>query len=74
MKIEVLPALIEGGALEAVLSPLVSQSLPASATVTVALSATCTPSRTSTEAVAAKASASFFRAKVFSRRLPPWSV
>ena len=38
--------------------------------LTLALSATCMPSRISTPAVSAKASASFFFAKVFCRRVP----
>ena len=40
----------------------------------LALSATWVPSRTSTDAVAAKASACFLSLKVFSRRLPALSV
>ncbi|KRD49038.1 hypothetical protein ASE60_21040 [Ensifer sp. Root278] len=52
------------------LSPDEIQSEPDFSTVTVSRSATCVPSRTSTEAVAANASACFLSLKVFWRRIP----
>ena len=75
MQIEMLAALLDGTELE---FPSASQwsihSSVASVTVILMLAGVCVPCATSCRAVTAQASASFFVAKVFSRRFPLWST